>query len=198
MKIKNILWDINGVLIQDLYELLYKEISKDIKMDFYDFMESIRSDEILMETGKFNEEQLINILNEKYKLKEYNIDLKEYFKKGFVKNEEIFNIIDNLNKKNISNHLISNIGSQGANYLQKELEFDKHFKMQFLSCNIFMRKPDLEIFYHALNELKAKPNEILFIDDKKRNTDSAKTIGINTITYTDNTNLKKELAIYLK
>ena len=41
-----------------------------------------------------------------------------------------------------------------------------------------MRKPNPDIYEHVLNENSLAPDETLFIDDTKENTDSAQRLGI--------------------
>ena len=48
-----------------------------------------------------------------------------------------------------------------------------------------MVKPDPEIYLHALDLAKSKPEESLFIDDSKPNVDAAIKLGINGFVYTD-------------
>lgn len=64
----------------------------------------------------------------------------------------------------------------------------------FNSSRIGIRKPQKGIYLFALNKLRAKPSETVFIDDKKSNTVAAGKLGINTIHFTGNMpKLYKEL-----
>ena len=54
-------------------------------------------------------------------------------------------------------------------------------------------KPNKEIFEFALNKIKLKPEECLFIDDRYNNIITAKKLGINTIQCKNLTQLKKDL-----
>jgi putative hydrolase of the HAD superfamily len=45
-----------------------------------------------------------------------------------------------------------------------------------------------------LKKLNLKPNEVAFIDDLKENIEGAKKIGIQTIQFTNISNLRKELS----
>jgi FMN phosphatase YigB (HAD superfamily) len=44
-------------------------------------------------------------------------------------------------------------------------------------------KPNREIYEKLIEKLKCKPEEILFIDDKEKNVNSAIDLGINGIVY---------------
>ena len=46
----------------------------------------------------------------------------------------------------------------------------------------------------VLNEIRCKPEEVIFIDDKKENVDTANRLGMMGIHYRWGDNLEKELA----
>tara|TARA_Y100000815_G_scaffold275478_1_gene313910 strand:- start:5284 stop:5898 length:615 start_codon:yes stop_codon:yes gene_type:complete len=58
--------------------------------------------------------------------------------------------------------------------------FQQCFEQFYLSQNMKMRKPDLEIFDFVLNENKLRPEETLFIDDTLVNTMGAASLGMHT------------------
>ncbi len=55
--------------------------------------------------------------------------------------------------------------------------------MGFTSFDLKMLKPDVKIYETMLNKLNAKPEEVIFVDDKEENVNSANSIGINGIVY---------------
>ncbi len=59
-------------------------------------------------------------------------------------------------------------------------EFKNHFHKFYLSHEINLRKPDHEIFEFVLTENQMIPEETLFIDDTKENTDAAAKLNIKT------------------
>lgn len=54
----------------------------------------------------------------------------------------------------------------------------EHFHKLYLSYEVGMRKPDAEIFELVLSENKLKPEETLFIDDSPQHIASAQQLGI--------------------
>jgi len=54
------------------------------------------------------------------------------------------------------------------------------FHHVYYSNEVGHRKPDLEIFLHALADMGAKAEETLFLDDIPENLDAARVAGINT------------------
>ena len=55
------------------------------------------------------------------------------------------------------------------------------FEKAYYSFEIGMRKPDIEIFEHALNDSKLNPAETLFIDDLDKNIETAKKADLQTM-----------------
>jgi len=79
--------------------------------------------------------------------------------------------------------LLSNTNDLHISWVKEHVKFYEEFKSCFdafyLSHEIHLRKPNSEIYEFILNRHHLKPEEILFIDDTKENTDAAKNLGIN-------------------
>ncbi|WP_413999007.1 HAD family hydrolase [Flavobacterium sp. W1B] len=58
-------------------------------------------------------------------------------------------------------------------------DFYQCFEKVYFSFEMGMRKPDTEIFNHVLNKHDLQAKRTLFVDDKKENTDTALSLGIN-------------------
>jgi glucose-1-phosphatase len=58
-------------------------------------------------------------------------------------------------------------------------EFKNCFEQFYLSHEINLRKPDKEIYDFVLNLNQLIPEETLFVDDLKENTDAARSLGIH-------------------
>lgn len=88
-------------------------------------------------------------------------------------------------RKHFNTYLLSNTNEIHLefffNYIKQAHginNFEELFNKVYYSCRIEMRKPDLEIYQKVLNDNKLNPEETLFIDDTKLNTDAAISIGI--------------------
>lgn len=64
--------------------------------------------------------------------------------------------------------------------LERFLSFKNCFDAFYLSQEIHLRKPNLDIYNFVLDTHNINPKESLFIDDTKKNTESAKKLGIHT------------------
>jgi len=80
--------------------------------------------------------------------------------------------------------LLSNTNEIHIDWIKENVSFFEDFKACFdafyLSHEINFRKPDAEIYEFVLEQHNLKPQECLFIDDVKENTEAAKKLGIHT------------------
>jgi len=61
------------------------------------------------------------------------------------------------------------------------------------SARVGLRKPDVEIYRLTLSRLCLPPQECLFIDDKKRNTDVAQALGMKVVLFRSAADLERQL-----
>ena len=64
---------------------------------------------------------------------------------------------------------------------KREHPFNDYFDKAFYSCEIGLRKPDLESYQWILNHLNVDASKTLFIDDSIQNVEAAKTVGMQTV-----------------
>lgn len=80
--------------------------------------------------------------------------------------------------------LLSNTNHIHIAWVKEKIDFFEDFKACFdafyLSQEINLRKPDPEIYEFVLEQHNLKPEETLFIDDTKENTEAAAKLGIHT------------------
>ncbi|MDO1500234.1 HAD family phosphatase [Winogradskyella maritima] len=80
--------------------------------------------------------------------------------------------------------LLSNTNALHIQYIKNNVPFYEEFKRCFdvfyLSHEIRLRKPNADIYKFVLNENHLNPEECLFIDDTKDNTDMAERLGLHT------------------
>ena len=80
--------------------------------------------------------------------------------------------------------LLSNTNNIHINWVQENINFFEDFKACFdafyLSQEINYRKPDPKIYEFVMEQHDLNPEETLFIDDTRENTDAAAQLGIRT------------------
>lgn len=87
---------------------------------------------------------------------------------------------------------LSNAGAELERRLE-ELGLANLFEWVINSHRVGMAKPDVEIYRYTCEKLGVLPGEILFVDDKERNTRVADEIGLVTHVYTTVSNLVDHL-----
>lgn len=97
--------------------------------------------------------------------------------------EETLETMSWLRKEGIEIGLLSNALPNLADTGQTLAAEDKIF----VSYELGLLKPNKAIYQSVLEKLNAKPEEVIFIDDKRENVEAAKSLGINGIVFDRNT-----------
>jgi len=116
------------------------------------------------------------------------------FEKAINPNKELIRFIPKLKEK-YRLLVLSNNNEPTVKGLRKEHKdmLDLFDKIYF-SFEYKIAKPNRKFFELPLKELKLKPEECIFIDDKQRNIDAAEKIGLKGILFKNNDQLKQNLA----
>lgn len=70
------------------------------------------------------------------------------------------------------------------------------FERVFTSAAVGMRKPDLCFFKFVLDEIKAQPSSVVFVDDRSENVLAARSLGINGIVFDDVQRVRQSLRLF--
>jgi len=186
--IKHILIDFGGVLSPKSYVLPH--LSNSIKNYFninssrtlYDeyYTESLR-------TGQVTETQFISTILDRWNIKHSRSDLEkilgvwhELCSENVKIIPEMIKLIELLRKRGFKVSILSNTYGLKADNNRAKGFYDL-FDNVFLSYEIGFKKPYREIYEYVIDELRIKPTEILFIDNKMVNLDAAHNIDIKAI-----------------
>jgi|GEM_PF-74370 len=93
----------------------------------------------------------------------------------------MFDLVQDLKNAGVRVALLSN--SWGNTYPRERI--DAVFDVVVISGEVSIRKPNPDIFAHALDLLDVRPERVVFIDDAEPNTDGAARLGMHTILHTD-------------
>lgn len=180
--IKTIIFDFGDIFVnldkpatlRELKKLQVEQFSEGSLKRNLDYEKGLISSEefinnYLTEFGQLNREQVINSWNS------ILFDFPKYR----------FQFIKKLSEeKNYQLILLSNTNEIHIRWIEKNVSFFKEFEQCFdafyLSHEINFRKPDAEIYQFVLDKHHLEPEECLFIDDTKENTDAAAALGIHT------------------
>jgi putative hydrolase of the HAD superfamily len=190
-KIKSIIFDFGGVLLDIDFDRMYQAMSRLLKVPFSPDHLPANILPILyqFETGHLNVETFIwNV--QRLSTKEMPqgkevIDAWNSMLLGW--NPAKFDLLLRL-RKNYSLYLLSNTNELHMDWVYNDLkkkhniiDFDKHyFDKTYYSHIIGMRKPNSEIFSFVTEDTGIDPGSTLFIDDFEENIDAAKKAGWQT------------------
>eukprot|EP00759_Apiculatamorpha_spiralis_P033524 PhF_6_TR3486/c0_g1_i3/m.5120/K07025/K07025; putative hydrolase of the HAD superfamily len=91
-----------------------------------------------------------------------------------------------LKARNVKIGVLSNYDDSLEKMLSPDnLNLESHLDVICNSATIQAAKPDLTAFHIALQRMGIPPQQILFVDDKKSNTDAAESLGMASHVYND-------------
>ena len=191
--IKTIIFDNNGVLTTSCEEgaveglIDYLGVSKERFFPVWN-REAEAVDEGKIKTEKF----LQNVVNELNPGKDLEV-CQRYYWHSYEPKLEVREFAKSLKKK-FEIAFLTNFGDHFWTFDKRwklEQLFDKD-KM-FVSADLKMVKPHPDIYYAVLARLGRKPEEVVFIDDKKDNIDTALKVGMYAIQFKSLKQVEKDL-----
>lgn len=202
-QIKAIIFDIGGVLQlgNPLFNHpnVHKFVAKKIKIHLDQYFDAI--DDIYAKSveGKVSEKKALEIMSRNIKispLKLRKLYMKAY-KKYYVLNKELLEVVFNLRKQGYKIAILSDQWwiSKKALVVKSFLNF---FNPVIISCDVKMRKPNPKIYPLILKKMNLKPYQAVFIDNQDWNLKPAKKLGMKTILFKNNKQTIKELKKMLR
>ena len=188
-KIKNILFDLGGVILNIDYLLTINEFNKlgvkNSEEIFSQFKQASFANDF--ETGKITENEFYQ---EIIKVSGVNFDFFQ-FKKAW--NAMLLDLPERrifLLKKLAEKYRLFLFSNTNQTHYKQfitlvESDFNTIFEKTYYSHTFGKRKPDPDSFFTILNENGLKPNETLFVDDSIQHIASAIKIGISTLHLTE-------------
>ncbi len=188
-KIKNIIFDLGGVILNLDYAKTVDEFKKIGLLNFQDLysqkMQNILFDDF--EKGEVSSAEFISCLIDSENLKIKEIDFINAWNAMLLEIPvKKLEFIDAL-KKDYKVFLLSNTNEIHINKFEDDLkknnmlnQFYKCFDKVYYSSRMGKRKPDENCFKQVLEENQLVPQQTLFIDDSVQHIKGAKRIGIET------------------
>ena len=189
--IKNIIFDVGGIILDDSVENLSKLFNKDMS----EIYKKIYS-------GDFKQCLLGKLTCSEYIKKfENDKDYKYISKILEPSNQKIINplikenydYICNLKNRGYHLYILSNLTKETYDYLKSIIDINTFFDGAVFSYEIGIKKPDKEIFKLIINRYSLDSNETLFFDDKQRNIDAAIETGLKSKLFKSVNDIKIEL-----
>ncbi|MGO9437121.1 MAG: HAD family hydrolase [Terracidiphilus sp.] len=98
-----------------------------------------------------------------------------------------------LKQRGLLTAILSNMGDSVLASVEREFPWIKGFDVLVWSYQLHVAKPDPKIYLHTLQKLGTRPDETLFIDDKRLNVDAAIALGMKSIEFTTVDRLRTDL-----
>lgn len=186
-----------GVVSRYLDKIRYTALSKlsKNKLNWMNVEKNIKLHQHRYEKGLISSYEFWKLVANDLGIEDYN-KVKKIFIDSMIKmgrvNEDVVQFARELKKKGYKVGILSNTCETDANIHKKRGDY-KLFSPVILSHELGYAKPEEKIYLIALERLKVKPNECVFIDDKEINLKPARKLGIKTILFKSPAQMKKEL-----
>ena len=117
-------------------------------------------------------------------------------------NEDVIELIKSIRGKYrlylLSNNNPISLQLLGDELAKNGLPADRTFEKKFCSFQLKMQKPGREIYLKAIEGIGCDPSEILFIDDSPANLRTAQELGIRTLQYYQDQDIRNTFSLACK
>ncbi len=199
--IKWVIFDLGGIVVPESKDLIDKSIAEYLNISVSQFLELTEEYMNQVTIGDVTLLRVYTILIERLKISVSPESVLEKhlsrFKEVSTRQDlDILHMIELL-KANYNVGCLTNTEIEIVN-VNKTTGLFRYFQKVYLSTEIGLRKPNMDIYYFMLADINCSPQEVVFIDDKPENVESARRIGINAIQFETSKQLQKELSYFCK
>jgi len=187
-EIKNIIFDLGGVIINLDTNLTIHEFNKISSIPFEEVYTQAKQSELFnaFDKGQISDFDFFSALRKEIRYEGPEVDLLYAWNAMLLDvPEKRLDLLVEM-KQNYNTFLLSNTcephitAFENDLYLQHGVKnFNDYFDKVYYSCRVGMRKPDKEIFELVLKQNGLVPEETVFIDDSAQHVKGAGECGIN-------------------
>lgn len=183
--IKLVLFDIGGVLIN--YERAFRNASIEQNIPYELIGDAFDKYDREITSGKITPQELyLKCLEENNLKANTNYDFTDSWVRDYSSIKPTYGLVHKL-KPTYQVGLFSNIYKNMIPILKKKkLIPDIAYDFLFISCDIGLQKPDMEVYEYVLEITKLQPEQILFVDDRDDNLTVAKYFKWNIFKFSKN------------
>lgn len=205
MSIKNVIFDLGGVILNIDYQLTIKAFNN-LGAANFQFAYSEHNQKTLFdnfEVGRIAPEDFRKKLKEQYNLNISDQEFDEAWNAMLLDIPiEKIEFIKNLRlQQDIKTFLLSNTNTihfQAFHSQHGHEVFSECFNKEYYSYQVGKRKPNPEAFLMILSENNLLPEQTLFLDDINQNVESARTVGLHAELITETLTIFNTLDIMQK
>lgn len=190
-----IVFDFGGVLTSNSNrEAVVVFLQETFNLSNDDFERINQQKRLALKQGKTDEEFWVSYANAHgIKLPaNWSESLRTVMKQAIGVNPKMYLLVDELRGRNIPVALLSNIDGRLAKLIRSYGLYEP-FDPCLLSCDIGYMKPDVKAYNVLLTKLNLPARDIVFIDDKLENVESAKAFGLDAILFESEEQLRGDL-----
>ncbi len=181
MVIKNIIFDIGGVMFDDSKHNIEKLLSKNVDVIYKKAYGDNFKNCLL---GNMTVNEHITNLQEDPDYKDIeHILSKNNLSKSYPIIKDNFEYILGLKEKGYKLYLLTNITKDSYEYIDELIHIDSIFEGGIYSYQENVIKPNPEIYNLLINKYNLDKNETIFFDDRQKNVDAANAMGIRAILF---------------
>ena len=197
--IKAVIFDLGGTVVDWSDDITWRYIAGRFHLDYSYTKKRLDHFVTLREMNSIEEKRMWEIFFRSVHIslpKDYKVLMSHKFEKNAKLNNGVIKLIKQLKNKGYRIGLISNIESSHERTIRKR-GLLKYFGVVVLSNKVKVRKPNKKIYKIALEKIKVKPEEAIFIDNLKENVIGARKAGMKSIWFKNAKQLGKDLKKYL-
>lgn len=195
MAVKTIIFDLGNVLLKFDVRIIARKLAEKFSLDedrlFDLFFDSPLTG--IHDDGKISEREFHRRVMEMFNINMAFEEFREIWVDIFTENTDVAELVQFLSKE-YKVFLMTNINKMHFDYIKGKFAIIKEFDKVFTSYEVGERKPHPKIFNAAISYADAKPDEIVFIDDRKELIEGAEKLGIRGIVFKDIQQLKEDLS----
>lgn len=189
--IKCIIFDLGGVLVDFSDEKYYRYISKISKKSPEAIKKKVEPWLWRLYIGATKVQLFEKDIARSFSIPLSKVRWVQFYEEKVRPKKDVIAILRKLRKRYVI-AFISNIDSSRYDVRKAEIEHSM-FDYKFASSFVKLSKPDPEIFKYALKRMRIQPGEAVFIDDRRINVISARSVGIPSILFRGSKDLEKKL-----
>ncbi len=196
--IKAVLFDVDGVVITAREKFFSEQFSEEYKVPLEDVREFFVKDLKPCSLGKADLKENLAPYLPRWKWKGTVDDfLRYWFTNDNELDDQVLDTIDKLQEQDIACYMATCQEKYRMTYLEEGLGLQYVFDGTFCTCNIGFEKSQLEYWEYIFAELGLEPGQIMFFDDKQKNVDFARSLGVDAHFYDGREVLEKQAAVLL-
>ncbi|MFA5966987.1 MAG: HAD family phosphatase [Patescibacteria group bacterium] len=192
MKIKTIIFDVGGVLVEKIFNPILNELANRYDLDYAVLKEYSWSlfDKVML--GEMTEKELFKDIINKFNIPA-EVALLEERSTHLNPIPEVWEFVKKLQYK-YKLIILSNLGRDWVKLREEQFHISDWFDEVVWSCDVGINKPDRRIFNYIIDKFALDPEACVFIDDKQNNIDAAQSFGMKGIVYQNPPQLEQDLA----